>query len=193
MAPSPNYLTKDHGQPDLTILCQDGVVAAHRVILGRALSSFHAAFFPNGSKVLAGPTEIGFNGGVEAAHLFLADMYGEDIKVNRMVDCDVLLDIESIALQFSATFLFSKIASRRSTLRSIRGNCKHYEKEGRCEKGSSCLFAHTNASRTYKTVVCPIPGHKDPECNYSHGGGEQRRMAADPSSAFLFRTRMCDC
>ena len=81
--------------------------------------------------MLAGPKEIGFNGGVEAAHLFLADLYGMDIKVYKMVDFDVLLDIENIALQFSATF----------------------------------LFAHTNASRTYKTVVCPTAGHMDPECN----------------------------
>ena len=78
---APNYLTTDLGQPDLTILCRDGVVAAHRVVLGKALSSFRAAFFPNGSKVLGGPQEIGFNGGVEAAHLFLADLYGYDIKV----------------------------------------------------------------------------------------------------------------
>ena len=80
----PHYFRPALGQADLTIACNDGVLFAHKSVLAEVLTSFHAAFFPFGTTTLGGPDQIGFNGSVAAGHLFLAEMYGSEIKVNSV-------------------------------------------------------------------------------------------------------------
>lgn len=55
----PQYLMPEHGEPDLTILCRDGVVLAHKAVLAKALTTFAGAFFPNGTPNSEGPDSIG--------------------------------------------------------------------------------------------------------------------------------------
>ena len=77
----PQYLMPEHGEPDLSILCRDGVVLAHKAVLAKALTTFAGAFFPNGTPLPQGPDSIGANGNVLAAQHFLCELYGHEIKV----------------------------------------------------------------------------------------------------------------
>ena len=78
----PYYFAAADGKADLSIICRDGRVAAHKRVLAKALTTFQGVFFPDGEITPQGPDSIDLNGSVSAAHHFLCELYGHEIKVN---------------------------------------------------------------------------------------------------------------